>query len=66
MNIFISYSRKSRTVVETLAIDLEALGYTVWFDRDLAGGHDWWDEILHSIRRCNLFLYALTPESIES
>ncbi len=66
MNIFVSYSRKSRIVVETLAIDLEALGYEVWFDRDLAGGQDWWEEILRSIRRCQLFLYALTPESIES
>ncbi|MBI5957901.1 MAG: TIR domain-containing protein, partial [Chloroflexi bacterium] len=53
-------------MVETLAVDLEALGFTVWFDRELAGGQEWWEEILHSIRRSHLFLYALTPESIES
>jgi WD40 repeat protein len=66
MKIFISYSSKSRTVVEALAVDLEALGYTVWFDRELTGGQDWWEEILHSIRRCQLFLYALTPEALDS
>ncbi len=61
-NIFISYSSKSRPVVEALAVDLEALGYNVWFDRHLSGGQDWWTEILDSIRRCHLFLFALTPE----
>jgi WD40 repeat protein len=66
MKIFISYSSKSRTVVEALAVDLEALGYTVWFDRELTGGQDWWEEILHSIRRCQLFLYALTSEALDS
>jgi WD40 repeat protein len=65
-NIFISYSSKSRNVVETLAIDLEAMGYTVWFDKELTGGQDWWAEILNSIRRCHLFLFALTPESMDS
>jgi hypothetical protein len=65
-NIFISYSTKSRAVVDALAIDLEAMGYTVWFDRQLTGGQDWWAEILNSIRRCQLFLFALTPESMES
>src|SRR5258706_7862946 len=66
MNIFISYSSKSRAVVESLAVDLEALGFTVWYDRHLAGGHDWWAEILNSIRRCHLFLFAVTLESMES
>src|SRR3954471_14599133 len=66
MNIFISYSNKSRPIVESLAADLEALGYTVWFDSKLAGGHDWWSEILDGIRRCHLFIFALTPEALES
>ncbi len=66
MNIFISYSTKSRLVVEVLATDLEAMGYNVWFDRKLSGGQDWWAEILQGIRHCNLFLFALTPEAAES
>src|SRR5580692_10897311 len=66
MNIFISYSSKSRAIVDALAIDLEGLGHTVWYDQRLAGGHDWWSDILNSIRRCHLFLFALTPESMDS
>src|SRR5258708_33116221 len=66
MIIFISYSSKSRAVVEALSIDLDALGYKVWFDRRLTGGHDWWSEILDSIRRSSLFLFALTPQALES
>jgi WD40 repeat protein len=66
MNIFISYSSKSRAVVEALAVDLEALGYTVWFDRELTGGLEWWEAILNRIRRCHLFLFALTPEAMAS
>ncbi len=66
MNIFISYSNKSRAVVDALTVDLDALGHTVWFDRRLTGGHDWWEEILSGIRHCHLFLFALTPEALES
>ncbi len=66
MNIFISYSSKSRSIVEALAVDLEAMGYAIWFDRHLTGGLDWWSEILESIRRCHLFLFALTPEAQSS
>src|SRR5258706_544937 len=66
MKTFISYSSKSRAVVDALSLDLEALGFIVWFDRRLTGGHDWWTEILNGIRHCDLFIFALTPESMES
>lgn len=66
MNLFISYSSKSREAVEHLATDLHDLGYTVWFDRELTGGHQWWGAILGQIRDCDVFIFALTPESLES
>src|SRR5260221_2700674 len=66
MRIFISYSSKNRSLIETLANDLEALGHDVWFDKELSGGQVWWDQILGAIRDCELCVFALTPQSLES
>src|SRR5260221_5479370 len=66
MFIFISYSSKNRSLVETLANDLESLGHDTWFDKELSGGQVWWDQILGAIRDCDLCIFALTPQSLES
>lgn len=65
-NIFISYNRKSRVIVESLAQDLGELGETIWFDEDLSGGQTWWNEILQRIRRCDLFVFVMDPDSLNS
>jgi TIR domain/Interferon-induced transmembrane protein len=64
--IFISYSRKSRTIADSLANDLVALGEDVWFDEDLSGGQAWWNEILKQIRVCDFFVFVLDPDSLNS
>lgn len=74
MKIFISYSSQQRPVVAVLAQDLGDLiktlhpgtDYEVWYDQELIGGHDWWDSILDSIQRCDLFIFALSAESLDS
>ena len=66
MKIFISYSSKNRALVEVLANDLDAMGHEVWFDKKLTGGHAWWDGILNSIRDADLFIFALTPQALDS
>ena len=66
LRVFVSYDRGNVKSVKTLAEELEALGHQVWFDQDLTGGHRWWDSILAQIRECSLFVFALTPESLES
>ena len=68
MKIFISYSSKDRTLINTLADELEVMGYDVWFDRELTrhGGHKWWTDILEAIRQCAVFLYAASPNMIAS
>src|SRR5262249_26457442 len=67
-DIFISYNRKDREAVTQLAADLEELGHDVWFDRELTttGGQKWWANVLEQIRRCDIFLFALTPGSLAS
>src|SRR5690349_9508187 len=66
MLIFISYRSADRPLIETMANDLHGLGYTVWFDQELTGGHAWWNSILKNVQECDLFIFALSPQSLDS
>ncbi len=66
MRIFVSYSSRNRPQVKALVQDLENTGHDVWYDQEAAGGHEWWADILDNIRACELFIFALTPESLDS
>jgi hypothetical protein len=65
-SVFISYSSKSKDLVSGLADDLEMAGNQIWFDHKLTGGQAWWDQILEQIRQCDLFVFALTPQALDS
>lgn len=64
--VFVSYSRNNLDVVTQLVEDLQAVGMTAWHDQTLTGGQRWWDNILFNIRDCEIFIFALSPESWES
>ena len=66
MSIFISYARKDRAAAETLRHDLERARSSVWLDDELTGGQAWWETILGQIRSCDLFVFALSPDSLRS
>lgn len=66
VRIFISYSSKSKDTVSSLAQDIETTGHQIWFDHKLTGGQVWWDQILENIRQCDLFIFALTPDALDS
>jgi TIR domain/Protein of unknown function (DUF2510) len=66
MTIFISYARKDRTTAEALRHDLERARSSVWLDDELTGGQAWWETILGQIRSCELFVFALSPDSLRS
>jgi len=65
-SIFISYSRLDQEIVKTLVEDLKALGNDVWFDQTLTGGQRWWNNILDNIRERDIFVFAISPESLDS
>jgi serine/threonine-protein kinase len=64
--VFISYRRSDSQHVVALASKLTAQGYRVWFDQELVGGEEWWDTILTNIRLSDVFIFALTPASLQS
>lgn len=65
-NVFISYARDSADATEALARDLEALGHSVFWDAEIAGGEFWWDRILSEIRSADIFVAALDPSALAS
>jgi len=64
--VFVSYSRNNLDVVSQLVQDMQAVGVQAWHDQTLTGGQRWWDNILENIRDCDVFVFALSPESWES
>lgn len=64
--VFISYSISDSSRVRALACDIETLGFTVWFDKEISGGQRWWDLILEEIRSTDVFIFAVSRASIES
>jgi hypothetical protein len=65
--IFISYSRKDRNFVDELATYLNRIyNNGVWYDKRAVGGGNFWQEIVDQISKCNVFLYLLSDDSINS
>jgi hypothetical protein len=64
--VFVSYSRNNLDVVKQLIDDMKAVGIETWHDQALTGGQRWWDNILSNIRECDIFVFALSPESWDS
>ncbi|MBZ0307551.1 MAG: toll/interleukin-1 receptor domain-containing protein, partial [Anaerolineae bacterium] len=65
-NIFISYSRADRPFTRELAKRLRRAYMEVWYDDKLHGGEVWWEEILTSIRECDVFMYLISHDSLKS
>lgn len=66
MHLFLSYTRSDAQHLPALIDGLKRLRHQVWFDQDLNGGQQWWDEVLRSIRAADALLLALTPDVLES
>jgi hypothetical protein len=66
MKIFITYSRFDQQQATQLVRDLEELGHDIWFDQELTGGQSWWDNILSKIRDCEVYIFAVSQESLDS
>jgi hypothetical protein len=66
MTLFLSYSSKDEAPVRALTADLARARLDVWLDQELRGGDPWWQDILRQIRECDVFLFALSANSLAS
>src|SRR5271163_1749203 len=66
MGVFVSYSSRDKDAVKSLTQDLQNADEQVWLDQRLAGGEAWWRAILEQIRGCDVFIFALSQNSIQS
>ena len=64
--VFLSYSSRDRGQLDDLLSALRRADEDVWFDEELGGGEQWWQQILERIRGCDVFLFALSDNSLES
>lgn len=65
-DIFISYSRADRPRIEKLAAALEAEGFNVWWDRNLAAGSHFTRETEARLNEAKAVLVCWSKPSIES
>ena len=65
-DIFISYSQKQPEVTKVLAAELEALGYTTWWDTGLKPGDHYTKLIKQQIDLAKAVIVIWTPEFVES
>jgi len=66
MSLFISYSSRDRAGLDTVLSALRRAHEEVWFDEELGAGEVWWRTILERIRNCEVFIFAISANSLES
>jgi TIR domain len=65
MKIFLSHAEEQKEVAEQIAIALRNAGHTVFLDKDdLPSGGDYNARLYRAIKRSDLFIYGISPESV--
>lgn len=64
LRIFISYARVDKVLCKQIAAELDI--HDVWYDQRMFVGNDWWQQIIERLDWCQVFIYLLSPESVES
>lgn len=65
-DIFISYSKRDRAIVEELARDLTEAGASVWWDSSLISGDDFGFSIDDEIAACRVLIVVWSAHSVTS
>lgn len=66
VDVFISYKRDERALVERIATRLKALNLSVWFDAHLSSGAAFDAEIDHHVRTAKCVLVCWSPGAVAS
>jgi hypothetical protein len=65
-DVFLSYAREDRPIAEALARQLEAVGYSVWWDRDIFAGTDFEQVIVDQLASALAVVVLWSPASVRS
>jgi hypothetical protein len=66
VKLFISYAHTDMWHVTQIVELLRSGGYDVWFDKRLLPGQDWKQELSNAIKTSDIFVYSLSPSSVDS
>jgi TolB-like protein len=66
VDVFISYARADRLRIEPLASALQAAGYSVWWDHEIAGGAAFASEIERALNEAKAVVVAWSVSAIQS
>lgn len=64
-DVFISYARTDRAIVETIASFIAEQGYSVWWDKRLVAGQRWDLTIERELRLARCVVVIWTPVSVD-
>lgn len=65
-DVFISYSKQTPEPTRKLAAQLEARGYSVWWDPNLFTGEDFTDAIMQRLQEAKAVIVIWSPASVKS
>ncbi|GAB3368940.1 hypothetical protein GCM10027431_15240 [Lysobacter rhizosphaerae] len=65
-DVFVSYARSDKGRVAPLVAAIEAQGWSVWWDPDIATGQDFDRQIATELKLAKSVLVVWTPKSVES
>ena len=65
-DIFISYSKESKAQTEELAKELQAKGFTVWYDASLVPGDSFGDVIMSELAQARAAIVIWDAASVKS
>ena len=65
-SIFVRYAHADNEIVFPQLLWLHDQGFNIWFDEGIAAGSDWTNSLAERIARAALFLFFVTPPSLDS
>lgn len=65
-DVFLSYSREDRPVVQRLAAALESSGLSVWWDLSIPAGAVWSDVVEKALESCQVVVVLWSSASVQS
>lgn len=65
-DVFLSYARADRDKAERIAAEIEAAGYSVWWDRHIEGGSEFSKEIERRLDEARVVLVLWSKDGVQS